>query len=102
MYEFNADRLDLAREYKARPFGDHSPDLQYLLNIMRSTAPGGHFVLVMSKPHEQWTLARMIDQGDRPALPQLTNITFDNLEEAEWAVFKIRWEALAGRPLVLD
>ncbi len=102
MYEFNAGRLDLAREYKARPFGDHSPDLQYLLNIMRSTAPGGHFVLVMTRPHEQWTLARMTGQADRPTLPQLTNVTFDRLEEAEWAVFKLRWETLAGHSLEID
>lgn len=102
MYEFDPGRLDLAREYKARPFGHHSPDLQYLLNIMRSTAPGGHLVLVMTQPHAQWTLARMIDRGGRPPLPQLTNTTFDRLEDAEWAVFKLRWEALAGRPLDID
>jgi hypothetical protein len=32
----------------------------------------------------------------------LTNLTFDNLEAAEWEVFRLRWEALAGRPLVLE
>jgi hypothetical protein len=41
----------------------------------------------------------MVEQPDgRPALPQLTNTTFDSLEAAEWAVFKLRWEALAGAP----
>ena len=30
VYRFDASRLDLAREYKARPFGEH------LLNLMRS------------------------------------------------------------------
>jgi len=28
MYQFDASRLDLAREFKAKPFGAHSPDLQ--------------------------------------------------------------------------
>ena len=28
------------REFKANPFGEHSPDLQYLLNIMRAPKPG--------------------------------------------------------------
>lgn len=103
VYAFDPSRLDLAREYRAQPFGRHSPDLQYLLNLMRSTAPGGHLVLVMTRPHAQWTLARMVDRGDRrPALPQLTNQTFDRLEDAEWAVFKLRWEALAGHPLGID
>ena len=35
MYRFDNARLDLAREFKASPFGEHSPDLQYLLHIMR-------------------------------------------------------------------
>ena len=103
MYCFDPGRRDLAREFRDRPFGEHSPDLQYLLNLMRSTAPGGWHVLVMTRPHAQWTLARMVEQPDgRPALPLLTNTTFDSLEEAEWAVFKLRWEALAGAPLDLE
>ena len=32
----------------------------------------------------------------------LTNETFDSLEAAEWEVFRLRWEALAGTPLVLE
>ena len=103
MYQFDPSRLDLAREFKARPFGEHSPDLQYLLNLMRSTTPGGWVMLVMTRPHEQWTLARMVPgPHGRPALPQLTNATFDSLETAEWAVFKMRWETLAGKPLGID
>ena len=35
MYTFDASRIDLAEEFKANPFGEHSPDLQYLLNLMR-------------------------------------------------------------------
>jgi len=103
VYRFDPARRDLAHEFRNRPFGEHSPDLQYLLNLMRSSAPGGWYVLVMTRPHAQWTLARMVEQPDgRPALPQLTNTTFDSLEAAEWAVFKLRWEALAGAPLDLE
>jgi len=100
VYRFDPTRLDLVREFRGRPFGEHSPDLQSLLNLMRSSAPGGWHVLVMTRPHAQWTLARMVERPDgRPALPQLTNTTFDSLEAAEWAMFKLRWEALAGAPL---
>lgn len=103
MYQFDPARLDLAREFRRRPFGEHSPDLQALLNVMRSTTPGGWHVLVMTRPHAQWTLARMVEQlGGRPALPQLTNVTFDSLEAAEWAMFRLRWEALSGAPLAID
>src|SRR6185436_3557888 len=51
VYRFDADRLDLAREYKARPFGEHSPDLQYLLNLMRTSETEARHVLVMARPH---------------------------------------------------
>ena len=100
MYEFDPSRLDLAREFKAKPFGAHSPDLQYLLNLMRSREVAGRYVLVMTRPHAQWTLARLSDGNHGP--PVLSNTTFDNLEAAEWEVFKLRWEALAGRPLMLE
>jgi hypothetical protein len=57
-------------------------------------------VLVMTRPHEQWTLARLTD--DNLGSPRLTNQTFDSLEAAEWAVFKIRWEEMAGAPLPIE
>ncbi len=96
VFRFDPTRLDLAREYRARPFGVHSPDLQYLLNLMRTSDVGGRYVLLMTRPHVQWTLARMPACG--LGAPQPTNTTFDSLEEAEWAVFRLRWEALAGAP----
>jgi hypothetical protein len=97
LYTFDPARLDLAREFRASPFGVHSPDLQYLLNLMRTRETGGRYVLVMTRPHAQWTLARLTD-GNKGA-PRLTNTTFDSLEAAEWAVFKLRWEDMAGAKL---
>jgi hypothetical protein len=100
VYEFDPNRLDLAREFKAKPFGAHSPDLQYLLNLMRSREVAGRYVLIMTEPHALWTLARLTDGNNGP--PMLTNTSFDSLEAAEWEVFRLRWEALAGTPLVLE
>lgn len=100
MYQFDPSRLDLAREFKAKPFGAHSPDLQYLLNLMRSRETAGRYVLIMTQPHAQWTLARLTQGNNGP--PVLTNETFDSLEAAEWEVFRLRWESLAGAPLVLE
>jgi hypothetical protein len=100
VFTFDPKRIDLAREFKATPFGEHSPDLQYLLNLMRSRETDGRHVLVMTQPHKQWTLARLTRNNLGP--PVLTNITFDSLEAAEWEVFKRRWEALAGRPLEIE
>jgi N,N-dimethylformamidase len=100
MYRFDASRLDLAREFKARPYGEHSPDLQYLLNLMRRPREEAFHVLVMTKPNERWTLAVM--EPGVLAPPRLTNTVFTSLEEAEWHVFKLRWKALAGEEPPVD
>ena len=100
MFTFDASRTDLAREFKAKPFGEHSPDLQYLLHLMRMPADRPFHALLMTKPYEQWTLA-VIDPAMKEP-PRLTNQVFCKLEEAEWAVFKLRWEALAGSECPID
>ena len=100
MYRFDPSRLDLAREFKARPYGEHSPDLQYLLNLMRKPRDEPFHVLVVTRPNEQWTLAVM--EPDKPGPPRLTNAVFTSLEEAEWHVFRLRWKALAGEEPSVD
>jgi hypothetical protein len=67
---------------------------------MRTRETTGRRVLVMTRPHAQWTLARLTDNNNRP--PRLTNQTFDSLEAAEWTVFKLRWEEMAGMPLPIE
>jgi hypothetical protein len=101
LYTIDPRRTDLAREFKARPFGEHSPDLQYLLNLMRRPDRGTPFhVLVMTEPDRRWTLAVMAPGATAP--PRLTNTVFTSLEDAEWHVFKLRWKALAGEELAID
>jgi hypothetical protein len=94
MYTFDKTRLDLAREFRANPFGQHSPDLQYLLNLMRTPSDKPFHVLLVDKMGERWTLGLM-QPGGRQA-PQRTNVVFTDLKEAEWHVFKLRWAELAG------
>ena len=48
----------------------------------------------------RWTLATLEPGGKAP--PRRTNVVFTDLLEAEWHVFKLRWESLAGAPLELD
>jgi hypothetical protein len=100
MYQFDKSRLDLAREFKARPFGEHSPDLQYLLHLMRRPGPEPFHVLVNTEAGKRWTLAVM-EPGGRKA-PRLTNTVFTSLEEGEWQIFKLRWQRLAGEELPID
>ena len=94
MYKFDKTRLDLAAEFRANPFGTHSPDLQYLLNFMRQPSLEPFHVLFVERPGECWRLAIMTPCAQKA--PQLTEVSFDNLGAAEWYVFRLRWAKLAG------
>ena len=100
MYRFDKTRLDLAREFRANPWGEHSPDLQYLLNLKRRPGPAPFHVLLIDEAGKRWTLATLEPGGK--AAPRPTNVVFTDLLEAEWHVFKLRWEKLAGEALELD
>ena len=100
MYQFDKSRLDLAREFRANPFGEHSPDLQYLLNIMRAPTGDPFHVLLIDRAGERWTLALLEPHGRAP--PRRTNMVFTDLKDAEWYVFKQRWAALAGEEPPID
>jgi hypothetical protein len=100
MFQFDKTRLDLAREFRANPFGEHSPDLQYLLHLMRAPKAESFHVLLVDRPGERWTLAVMEVGGRAP--PRPTNIVFTDLKEAEWHIFKLRWAKLAGEELPIE
>jgi hypothetical protein len=94
MYEFDKSRVDLAEEFKANPYGRHSPDLQYLLNFMRRPTKNPFHVLVVMTPGQRWRLATIAPGAVTP--PRLTEFEFTRLEDAEWYVFRERWVQLAG------
>ena len=99
VFSIDPQRLDLAREFRARPFGVHSPELQAVLAVMRSAPIDGKFVLVCTRPHEEWVLARIhLD----PPRAELTGQYFRNLEDAEWEVFRLRWAHHTGVSLNLE
>ncbi len=88
----------LAREFKQRPFGRHSEELQVLLHQMRSQPIGGKPFLFMSESQREWVLGRYTDESPyRPILDW--SVTFTDLEAAEWHVFKARWHDLFDEEL---
>ena len=91
------DRL-LIEEFKQNPIGHHSPDLQRLLNRLRGAPMADKHCLVVVDPNRQWRLAKTTGVRGEPIklLPQ----RFTNLVDAEWHVFKLRWQALTGETLV--
>lgn len=100
MYKPDFSRTELVREFRDNPIGTHSPDLQYLLNFMRKPSGLAYYVLVWNGFDERWTLA-LLKPGGR-GRPELTDVAFDSVADAEWYVFKLRWRALAGSELDLD
>jgi hypothetical protein len=99
-FRVDPNRLDLAREFKANIYGRHSGDLQRILNLFRSEAQDGQFVLIREGRHGPWALAQY---DPRPGqLPRRLGPVFAGWHEAEWAVFKLRWKKHTGHDLPID
>ena len=93
-----APPAELAAEFKARPFGRHSEELQLLLHEMRSQPMSGKHFLFMAESQRLWVLGRYSDGP--PYEPILDwDTTFTDLEAAEWHVFRIRWQEKFGEEL---
>jgi hypothetical protein len=97
-WQVDATRLDLVEEFRRRPRGPHGDELQKLLHRMRWAGDfetGGRYVLVIKTPGREWLLARLPRQRGKP-VQVMRNRVFTSIAEAEWEVFKLRWEALGG------
>ena len=94
MYKIDPDRADLAEEFRANPFGPHGAELQKVLNVMRWEPIEGKYVLVNTVPHKEWRLAQL--PGKRGAPVTMHDVTFTDLGEAEWYIFKLRWKKHTG------
>lgn len=93
------DVAHLAQEFRVRPHGRHSAELQRVLNRMRSEAFAGRYILVQDHKGQPYRLAQL---GATPSDPiSYTGDTFVTLAEAEWAVFKLRWRRLFGNDLAI-
>jgi len=99
-YRITDADLPYAAEFKAQPIGYHSPGLQRVLNVLRGGPKAGKYVLVVREPSERWTLGRLPANRGAP-VEILEGQDFTDLDDAEWAVFKLRWKAHMGRELEL-
>jgi hypothetical protein len=94
------DVAQVAQEFRAQPHGRHSAELQRVLNRMRAEPYPGRHVLVQETKSLPYRLARL---GATPSEPiSYTGDTFATLEDAEWAVFKLRWRRLFGSDLPVE
>jgi hypothetical protein len=94
-YKITADDARYIEEFRRNPIGRHSPGLQRVLNTMRLDRSGRQLVLVTLKPFAEWALA-WLPADRREAVTFESNVIYTSREEAEWAVFRRRWEQHTG------
>ena len=85
-------------EFRQNPIGQHSPNLQRVLNTLRGGPLKGKYVLVCTRPFEEWVLARHPGERGRP-VELMHEHRLSSREEAEWAVFRLRWKEHTGEEL---
>ncbi len=92
-------RRDLVAAFCENPLGPHSPELQRLVNALRfETDMTGKYVVITTKPHVEWTLAQLPGARDTPMIMHHDQV-FNSLDDAERAIFKLRWEVATGETL---
>lgn len=95
IYPVDGTRVDLAREFKASMRGPHGEELRRVLYRMRTMPLAGRYVVVVVEPFKEWVLARL--SGRRGVAPEIfEDRRFHSLGDAEWEIFKLRWEELTG------
>ena len=99
MTDIDAARRDLVAAFNANPRGPHGAELQRLVNTLRfEPTMKGKYVVVCTKPHEEWTLAQLPGARGVPIRMHHDRV-FTSLDDAERAIFKLRWEAHTGETL---
>lgn len=78
---------DIIEEHRRRPIGKHSDALERVLVYLRKhhMTMAGKYILVCTKPHEEWRIAQLGTQPDSP--PELLEDTFNDRFEAEHGLF---------------
>ena len=87
--KLNATEIEAIREFAKTPVGQHSAPLQQRLNVMRSEAIEGKYVLLCTKPHKEWVLAQM--NGRTQPLTIHHHVVFHDVIDGEFEIFCRRW-----------
>jgi hypothetical protein len=78
---------EIIDEHRERPIGKHSDQLERVLTYLRKNhlEMGGKYILVCTKPHEEWRIASITGEPDKP--PVLLDDTYADRLEAEHGLF---------------
>jgi hypothetical protein len=97
MYCYRLSDKDAAvvAEFRRNPIGRHSPELQRVLNVLRGDPRLGKYAVVCTRPGREWIIAELAPgRGQPPKLERRRK--FKRIEDAEWEVFKRRWQRATG------
>lgn len=94
-------RLAPVREFMARPIGQHGAELDALLDVLRGGPVAGKLCLICTQPHQEWVIGRMSGERNIPPIIE-DNRVFRSIEDAERAIFRLRWQAETGVALPDD
>src|SRR5438067_2317527 len=84
---------DVIAEHARNPLGQHSEPLARLLNYFRRVPQAGKYVIVSTRPHQEWQIALL--SGRRGVAPTpIPGAVFASWEAAIHAVFVRRVEDL--------
>jgi len=91
----------LAAEFKKTPLGHHSPALQRLLRVFRTLPVPGKHALLRVDHKRAWVLVEFNGRKGEPLKVHHDRV-FTDWNEAEWAVFRLRWKAFFNADLPED
>ena len=98
VYKVGKHDRHLAKEFKSKPIGHHSPGLQRVLNVFRGEPMKDKYVLICTKPHKEWVLGQLTGERGKP-VKVFKDKVFTSIEDAEWEVFRRRWKKHTGSDL---
>lgn len=89
----NAKERDLIRRFRRNPMGPYDAELQAFLLPLRNLSASGKHALMRRPAEGGWTLVRL---GGRKQPVEIVGGLWTSRAEAEWAVFRARWQAVRG------
>jgi N,N-dimethylformamidase len=101
MHKIDASRLDLARQFRDNPLGPHGSELQKLLKIFRWDPVEDRIIAVQPQRGGRWQLARSTGPKGHP-VELFEGPGYATPADAQWAIFRKRWERHTGQALTLD
>lgn len=99
MYKPTDAERNIALQFRGAPDPPHSLELRRMLDYFRTALPvEGHYVLACTVPYREWKICRLTGKRGQ-AFTILDNRRFEDVRQADWEVFKLRWKQVVGTDL---